>query len=364
MYNVTLKAIALWTTLTIPLAPAVAIEAIVLRPALRTGDDDDAPRARLYQVGWTPDGQMVMAQGEVNEPARRGGGVYVYFWDPVARRERMRLGPLGETADYRYHPIVHFLGAGTRFLIHRSEEVTIHETATGKKIGSIVTPRGAWKLLSVSADGKMMAIFRFDDGASVEIVDLPEGRKKVAWPCSDDVSDVAFTPDGKYLAVSRSQSRIKLYDTRTWQHLGTLRTTDSVRAMVISSDGKMLAAPKLNPNVPLWRIPSLEPIGWAPHFHECHNDRWDPLVPEAIAFTPDNAYLAASFRDGRAGMVGLWSVGSREPAGLIQPQEVPGLAPENWLAFSPDGKYLAGVNIYDDDAVRIWEWRQAISSGK
>jgi WD40 repeat protein len=356
-----MKHAVLLMVLAIPCAPAVAVEPIVLRPVIRTGDEDDAPRVQLYHVAWTPDGRTLMAQGFLNEHI--GRGVYVFFWDTITWRERMRIGPLRDMADYRYHPIVQFLGDGSRFLIHGSEEVTIHETATGKKTGGIVNPRRSWLRLSVDARGTMIAVFRYDDEGSLEIVQLPGGRKKAGWPCVSDVSDLAFTSDGKYLAVARKEKTVRLYDTATWQRLGTTSKSVAVESIAISLDGKMIASFSGNETVCVWETPSLAAIDWTPRWFRHEAERWERLEPAAIAFSPDNAYLAASYHDD-ASMIGFWPRGASAPAGLIRVQEVPGRPEETALAFSPDGKYLAGVDEDYDHAVRVWQWRQALRAGK
>ena len=150
------------------------------------------------------------------------------------------------------------------------------------------------------------------------------------------VGPLAFSPDGKYLAVG---TKIGLW----WYELATMKPValwETERGMLstlkFSSDGALLATGNQDGQIKVWDVQN----------HQClakmqrmgRSDRASVLV-----FSPDGQCLAAS--GGRYDAVYVWHIETGEQVAKftvdeeLQPRYRPPVIP---LAFSPDGSILIG----------------------
>jgi WD40 repeat protein len=179
---------------------------------------------------------------------------------------------------------------------------------------------------------RILAVKVFGLSAALALVALAAGNSEhVGWAQSQSLSvrtlgfgsvwAVAFSPDGRYLAVGASSSVQLIDTTSSWVVLRTLEGhNDEVKSVAFSPDGRLLASGSC-------RERAL--TGW---------------------FGTDECLQ---------GEIKLWDVGSgREVRTLtfkrLDEEEE---ADVNSLAFSPDGQLLASGS---EDAIRLWE----VSSGR
>jgi WD40 repeat protein len=151
-----------------------------------------------------------------------------------------------------------------------------------------------------------------------------------------NVEAVAFSPDGKLLAVANGS--VTLWDASSGRKVRTLAVPDpsesAVSKLVFSSDSKCLAG--VGDVVRLWEVAAGKEIRIFDYRDNCAR-------PSAVAFSPDGRKLAvatATETFARGFSILLFEVGTWRK---IRRLRVPG----NWvddLAFTADGKRLAALN--------------------
>lgn len=150
---------------------------------------------------------------------------------------------------------------------------------------------------------------------------------------------VAFDPTGTWLAV-HSTAGVALYDARSGQALDFAGSAVPVRDMAFGPDGRFLAlAPAFMPEVQIWRLPEGELLHTLPR---------DGLMLHNLAFLPQGDVLAvATFTS-----VALWRVTDGTRLRTLTPPEPYRLMP---VAVAADGAHLAApLNRESTDALMAW----------
>jgi WD40 repeat protein len=180
--------------------------------------------------------------------------------------------------------------------------------------------------------------------ASTGAAQIP--RIKSRLPRPSPVYSLAFSPDGKWLAVS-GYKEISVLDPAGGRRLRRLTgPTDLVRSVAFSPDGRWLAAaggtPARGGEIVLWDAATGRPARTI----KGHRD----YVYQAI-FSPDGNWLATSSYDKT---IRLWDVSTGIERATLR-EHTDAVFP---VAFSPDGRWLASGA--GDRTVKIWD----VSSGK
>jgi len=172
---------------------------------------------------------------------------------------------------------------------------------------------------------------------------------------------IAFSSDGKTLASSLctqgdngqcSQDRILLWDLSSTKPTSQLLTNQSGLAveLAFSPDGKFLAIDNADGTVSLWDIASKNLTSQIAT-GDVDSYQVGPVAnqeqEEDLAFSPSGKVLATT---SSRGAILLWDVTSGKLAG--SPLASPGGAVQQ-LAFSPDGKTLAASST--DNSIRLWD---------
>lgn len=221
----------------------------------------------------------------------------------------------------------------------RDKTVKLWKRETGEELRTIGGAQGQLNVVRFSADGALLATG--DTGFQVRVVDVKSGEEKLAFPHPGPVSDVAFSPDGKALAVGGVNDTGALYSLPEGKKRFELRG----RTVSFSGDGKQL----LVANGAGWLLLVDSAIG---------------KVKRAISTAPHLPWATWS-KDGKALVswngneadVRLWSTAGKQvgllpgpPKSDFERARVPRVAD---LALSADGAALA--TACGDGLVRVWD---------
>ena len=163
---------------------------------------------------------------------------------------------------------------------------------------------------------------------------------------TDDVRDVAFSPDGQTIASGSDDNTIRLWDVETGTHLRTLRGhTSNVWSVAFSPDGTTLASGSSDRTIRLWDVAT----GAVLHTLRGHRD-----YVRSVAFSPDGQTLASGSGAGNYDKddytIRLWDVGTG--ANLLTLIGHTGSV--HSVVFSPDGQTLLSRGA-EDDTIRLWD---------
>jgi WD40 repeat protein len=202
--------------------------------------------------------------------------------------------------------------------------------------------------LAFSPDGKEMALAGREK--AVTLLDAQSGQLlgTLTWHEGDvnwvgDLDWVAYSPDGKRMATASEDGTMRLWDRATRRVLRILAGHGEVVSAVYSPDGRTLASAGNDWRVRLWDLDT----GQERAALQGHRDRI-----ESLAFAPDGKTLASASKDGTAR---LWDVATHS-----QVQVLPHATGVCAVAFSPSGRALATGSVSDQrtqaaSEVAVWD---------
>ena len=236
----------------------------------------------------------------------------------------------------------------------RDQGSDVHDVAFSPDGATIAASTiGAVHLLDRST-GQLLRVLRGFEDRVYAVAISPDGQRAAAanrrghvwlWPLQGAApgqklplkgSSLAFSPDGKTLAVGSTDKRVKRYDLTEQRALPPLAGHEGPVYAVAYSPAGLLASAGLDATVRLW-----SPDG-APAGELRGAKKWI----RTLAFSPDGKLLAAGGADCA---VLLWDVKRR--ALLTRLEGHSRLIAD--LAFSPDGARL--VSGSSDNTVRVWD---------
>lgn len=237
---------------------------------------------------------------------------------------------LNETAiwDIRANATLRTIGERPRFPEFHTASVRRVECA-----GQVLTTIDAeglavWSTLT----GEQLKPVRFSGASSAS-------GGLVAWGVSPNrvlVACVCKESRGKrrwYLRIADQSHRIADED-----HGGLLYH------FAFTSGGNLMAAVGTSPEIALWDLDQVKPVGVLRTINPLLDEEEDSL--EAVAFSEDDSLLAVGGRDKT---VRLWNMSLREEIAILKGCEED-IAK---ISFSPDGRYLAASD--ENGTARLWD---------
>ena len=101
-----------------------------------------------------------------------------------------------------------------------------------------------------SPDGKTLAYGTFD---SALILDAEKGTLIASLPIPNHVGDLAFSPDGKFLATASDDRKIRIWETSNYELQSTLEGhTHYVNGVAFSPGGKLIVSSSHDDTVGIW----------------------------------------------------------------------------------------------------------------
>jgi WD40 repeat protein len=296
-------------------------------------------------VTFSHDGKTIAA-GHIDVDGNGG----VVLWDMVARN-RLVDGPIG----------LHEGGVHQVALSPDGKAIAAGYNI-GAKSGSggvVLWDRGVRErradlplLVAFSRDGKTLAAgyLSGESRGGVVLWDMATRRRMADLPLAaneGDVLRVAFSPDGKSIAIGRDRrsmsigGKVAVWDMATRKLVADLPLEvheSHLNDVAFSADGKAIAAGYGFGvgGVVAWDLALRERLVGAPL-----------LVKEgsvtSVAFSPDGKAIAAGYENRGVGGVAMWDLTTR--VGAIGESLAAGEVTVRSVAFSPDGKTLAASYI-------------------
>ena len=201
----------------------------------------------------------------------------------------------------------------------------------------VVSPVGS---IAFSPDGKLLAVGGYKD---VQLLDAASGKVLATLTDhADVVRALAFSPDGTKLAAAGGlparSGEIKIWDLQSHRLLETMTGhKDCIYSVAVSPDGKLVTSGSYDKLILLWEIDSGKQL-------RTLKDHIDAVF--AVAFSPDGKRLASGAQDRS---VKLWDVASGQRLFTLS-EPLDGITT---VAFRPSGTQLAAGGY--DKVIRTWD---------
>ncbi|XZN97428.1 MAG: eIF2A-related protein [Microcoleus sp.] len=157
------------------------------------------------------------------------------------------------------------------------------------------------------------------------------------------IRSVMFSPDGKLLATGDTDGIVRLWEASSCREILTCKGhSNVVESVAFSSDGKILASGSYDKTIKLWDVKTGECL-------KVLQGHTESVM--SVRFNPDGNILASGSFDGT---VRLWDIRTSECCKILQDHTKVGFS----VAFHPGGEILATGS--GDQTIRVWN----INSGE
>jgi len=247
-------------------------------------------------------------------------------------------------AALAYHPGGQIIAAGGRGTVY------FFDAATGDLQSKLEGLHPQVTDLAFTHEGKHLAVASSAMGEAheVRLYEMSGGSASggvVVNTHADVIQDLAFSPDGKILASCGYDRLIKLWDVAAKKELRVLKDhSDSVYGIAFSPDGKLLASASADRAVKVWDVATGRRL-----YTLAESTDW----VYAVAWSPDGRHLAAAGVDKS---IRVWQVSAE--GGRIVHSVFAHEGPVLRLAYTPDGATL--YSLSEDRTVKAWDAQRMV----
>ena len=281
------------------------------------------PRA-VHAARFNPDGTLIFTAGE---------DMKLQTWNTRTREEAR------PPFDLKYPANELLLSRDGGRLLARGGKVTVVNLATGQALpelrqGRAIAERGA----AFSPDGQWFVSVGPNPSDAIRLCDSTTGKERWRIELPGHAGAVAFTPDGKQLALAGTGGRVFIVDAETGALLEEFSAGPAgIEQMVFSRDGRRVLTSSSENTARVWESGTWRPVTPA----LAHQGRI-----ESIRFSPDDARVLTASQDGTAQ---VWNAtnGQRVAPPLRHARALQA------AAFSADGRLVATASA--DGTARVWD---------
>ncbi|MEG4446326.1 hypothetical protein QUB47_31080 [Microcoleus sp. AT9_B5] len=187
--------------------------------------------------------------------------------------------------------------------------------------------------ISFSPDGKFIASSSKDKTVKLWNRDGSEKKPALQGKYENEFTSVAFSPDSQIIAAGNKDNKIYLWRLNGTSIKPLTGHSDGVTNIRFSPDGKTIVSASRDNSVRLWKID-----GTRIKKVEGHNS-----TVNIVRFSPDGQTIASASEDGT---IKLWSLEGKQLQSIKSPDVLD-------LAFSPDSKTLSVASW--DNTLKIWK---------
>ena len=224
---------------------------------------------------------------------------------------------------------------GTRLAVNTNIGIWLYDTYAGAEV--VLIPERNAEAMALSADGSTLASISGGFDTTIELWDVDSGKLK-AILAGNQITSVAFSPDGATLASGSWDNTIRLWDMDSEQLKAILTGhMKPINSVSFSPDGATLASGSWDNTIRLWDADS----GQLKAVLEGHKEGI-----RSMSFAPDGATLASGSYDDT---IRLWDVASGQLKAVLEGHKE-GIRS---MSFAPDGATLASGSY--DDTIRLWD---------
>ncbi len=338
----------------------------------------DGPQGSVMALVFAPGGKTLASKGFPDQLIR--------LWEVASGKEAGQLGtPAGGVGRGNAQVFVGGFGgvAGGRdfafspdgkvVLAAAGNTVCLWDVATSKELPLVGGHRGPVQNILIAPDGKSL----LSRGADNTIRRWDSTGKELSrFPLPEGTTAVAFSPDGRTMALGNVDKTIRLHETATGKELRQLNGhVNGAAVLTFSPDSKTLASRGNDNSIKLHDVAKGSELQQITT--QQANAQGNPggvvMVwggfggSTGLAFSPDGKSLASTVSSGpgraavpnaRGGLsseIHVWDVTTGKVARKIA---LPAQRGVNGFVFSPDGRVLATDNT--DQTITLWE----LASGK